>query len=61
MNEVGANLVPNKAGDLQGEDNKLTFERVLHQEGVDTSTPEGKALFQMLGVFAEFERAMIVE
>jgi DNA invertase Pin-like site-specific DNA recombinase len=33
----------------------------LHQQGVDTSTPAGKALFQMLGVFAEFERAMIRE
>ncbi len=33
----------------------------LHQQGIDTSTPAGKALFQMLGVFAEFERAMIVE
>jgi DNA invertase Pin-like site-specific DNA recombinase len=32
----------------------------LHQQGIDTSTPAGKALFQMLGVFAEFERAMIV-
>jgi DNA invertase Pin-like site-specific DNA recombinase len=33
----------------------------LHQQGLDTSTPAGRALFQMLGVFAEFERAMIVE
>jgi len=33
----------------------------LHQQGLDTSTPAGKAMFQMLGVFAEFERAMIVE
>jgi DNA invertase Pin-like site-specific DNA recombinase len=33
----------------------------LHQQGVDTSTPAGKALFQMLGVFAEFERSLIVE
>ena len=33
----------------------------LHQQGLDTRTPAGKALFQMLGVFAEFERAMIVE
>src|SRR5512132_2954077 len=33
----------------------------LHQQGVDTSTPAGKALFQMLGVFAEFERAIIQE
>jgi DNA invertase Pin-like site-specific DNA recombinase len=33
----------------------------LHQQGVDTTTPGGKALFQMMGVFAEFERAMIRE
>jgi DNA invertase Pin-like site-specific DNA recombinase len=33
----------------------------LHQQGIDTSTPGGKAMFQMMGVFAEFERAMIVE
>lgn len=33
----------------------------LHQQGIDTSTPAGKALFQMCGVFAEFERAMIQE
>ncbi len=33
----------------------------LHQQGLDTATPAGKAMFQMLGVFAEFERAMIVE
>lgn len=33
----------------------------LHQQGLDTSTPSGRAMFQMMGVFAEFERAMIVE
>jgi DNA invertase Pin-like site-specific DNA recombinase len=33
----------------------------LHQQGLDTSTPAGKAMFQMMGVFAEFERAMIRE
>ncbi len=33
----------------------------LHQQGIDTGTPAGKAMFQMMGVFAEFERAMIVE
>ena len=33
----------------------------LHQQGIDTSTPAGKAMFQMMGVFAEFERANIVE
>jgi DNA invertase Pin-like site-specific DNA recombinase len=33
----------------------------LHQQGVDTTTPAGRALFQMMAVFAEFERAIIVE
>ncbi len=33
----------------------------LHQQGLDTTTPAGKAMFQMLGVFAEFERAIIRE
>jgi DNA invertase Pin-like site-specific DNA recombinase len=31
----------------------------LHQQGLDTTTPSGKAMFQMLGVFAEFERTVI--
>lgn len=33
----------------------------LHQQGIDTTTPTGRAMFQMCGVFAEFERAMIRE
>ena len=33
----------------------------LHQQNIDTSTPSGKAMFQMVGVFAEFERSMIRE
>ena len=33
----------------------------LRQQAIDTTTPSGRALFQMLGVFAEFERAMIRE
>ena len=33
----------------------------LHQQGLDTSTPAGRAMFQMMGVFAEFERAMLRE
>ena len=33
----------------------------LHQQGLDTSTPSGRAMFQMLGVFAEFERGIIRE
>lgn len=31
----------------------------LHQQGVDTGTPAGRALFGMLGVFSDFERSMI--
>ncbi len=33
----------------------------LHVQGLDTTTPAGKAMFQMLGVFAEFERSIIKE
>jgi DNA invertase Pin-like site-specific DNA recombinase len=33
----------------------------LHQQGIDTTTPAGRAMFQMLGVFGEFERSMIQE
>ena len=33
----------------------------LHQQGIDTTTPAGTAMFQMVGVFAQFERAMIQE
>ena len=33
----------------------------LHKQGLDTSTPAGKAMFQMLGVFAEFEREIVKE
>jgi DNA invertase Pin-like site-specific DNA recombinase len=31
----------------------------LHQQSIDTTTPSGRAMFQMCGVFAEFERSMI--
>lgn len=33
----------------------------IHQQGIDTSTPAGRMVYQVSGVFAEFERAMIVE
>jgi DNA invertase Pin-like site-specific DNA recombinase len=33
----------------------------LHQQGLDTTTPSGRAMFGMLGVFAEFERSIIRE
>src|SRR3954471_6921473 len=33
----------------------------LHQQGLDTATPSGRAMYQMLGVFAEFERQILIE
>ena len=30
----------------------------IHQQGLDTTTASGRAMFGMLGVFSEFERAM---
>jgi DNA invertase Pin-like site-specific DNA recombinase len=50
--------------DLLGVLSELHAKRVdlyLHQQGLDTSTPSGRAMFLMMGVFAEFERAMIRE
>jgi DNA invertase Pin-like site-specific DNA recombinase len=47
-------------GILQGLLDKGT-DLFLHQQGLDTSTSAGKAMFQMLGVFAEFEREIIRE
>jgi DNA invertase Pin-like site-specific DNA recombinase len=57
VDRLGRSLV-----DLLGFLNELHSKRIdlyLHQQGLDTSTPAGKAMFQMLGVFAEFERSMI--
>ena len=42
-------------GELRSRDINL----YLHQQALDTSTPSGRMLFGMLGVFGEFERAMI--
>ena len=39
----------------------LGVDLYLHQQHVDSSTPAGRALLQMSGVFAEFERAMLKE
>lgn len=50
--------------DLVGFLGELHAKRIdlyLHQQNLDTATPSGKAMFQMIGVFAEFERAMVVE
>lgn len=44
-------------GDLQA----AGVDLFLHRQAIDTTTPSGKAMYQMLGVFAEFERSMIQE
>jgi DNA invertase Pin-like site-specific DNA recombinase len=44
-----------------GELHAKNVDLYLHQQGLDTATPAGRAMFQMLGVFAEFERGIIVE
>jgi DNA invertase Pin-like site-specific DNA recombinase len=44
-----------------GEIHAHSVDLYLHQQALDTTTPAGKAMFQMCGVFAEFERAMIQE
>jgi DNA invertase Pin-like site-specific DNA recombinase len=31
----------------------------IHQQALDTSTPTGRMMFQMCGVFAEFERSIL--
>ena len=41
--------------------NSLGIDLYLHQQAINTITPAGKALFQMMGVFAEFEREIIRE
>jgi DNA invertase Pin-like site-specific DNA recombinase len=42
-----------------GELDAVGIDLFLHQQGLGTTTPAGKAMFGMMGVSAEFERAMI--
>jgi DNA invertase Pin-like site-specific DNA recombinase len=59
VDRIGRSLV-----DLVGTLQELHSKHVdlyLHQQGIDTTTPSGKAMFQMMGVFAEFERSMLKE
>jgi DNA invertase Pin-like site-specific DNA recombinase len=46
---------------LLGEIHATRVDLFLLQQGLDTSTPSGRMLFQVLGTFAEFERALIKE
>jgi DNA invertase Pin-like site-specific DNA recombinase len=41
--------------------NAVGCDLYLEKQAVDTTTPAGRALFQMLGIFAEFERAILQE
>ncbi len=43
---------------LLGELQACGVDLYLHQQALDTSTPSGRALFGMLSVFSEYERAM---
>lgn len=42
-----------------GEINDRGVDLYLHTQGLDTSTPSGRAMFGMLSVFSNFEREMI--
>lgn len=59
MDRLGRRLqdLPHTLSELQtgGHD------RYLHHQAIDTRTPSSRAMFQVLGVFAEFEWAMIEE
>lgn len=47
--------------DFLGEISARNVDMYLHIQGLDTSTPAGRALFGMLSVFGELERALISE
>jgi DNA invertase Pin-like site-specific DNA recombinase len=58
VDRMGRSL-PDLIGTMQ-ELHAAKVDLFLHQQAMDTTTPAGRAMFQMLGVFGEFERAMIV-
>lgn len=41
--------------------NERGVDLYVHTQGLDTSTAAGRAMFSMLSVFSEFERAILVE
>src|SRR5262249_12066293 len=54
VDRVGRNLQDLVA--FLSELHALKIDLFLRKQGLDTTPPAGKAMFQMLGVFAEFER-----
>jgi len=59
VDRLGRSL-PHLVGFL-GEVEAKGVDLYLHRQGLDSSTPAGRAMFGMLSVFAEFERSMIKE
>ena len=57
VDRLGRSL-PDLVGGLQ-ELHAAKCDLFLAQQALDTTTPAGRAMFQMCGVFAEFERSMI--
>jgi DNA invertase Pin-like site-specific DNA recombinase len=39
----------------------LKIDLYLHKQGIDTTTPAGRAMFEMTAAFVDFERAMLWE
>jgi DNA invertase Pin-like site-specific DNA recombinase len=58
VDRLGRSL-PDLIGSMQ-ELHGAKVDMFILQSGIDTTTPAGKAMFQMMGVFADFERSMIV-
>jgi DNA invertase Pin-like site-specific DNA recombinase len=59
VDRLGRSL-PDLVGIL-GDINAAGVNLYLHAQAVNTTTPAGRAVFGMMSVFAQFERAMIVE
>ncbi len=57
VDRLGRSL-PDLVGSMQ-ELHAAKVDLFIQQQALDTTTPAGRAMFGMLGVFAEFERSMI--
>ncbi len=47
--------------EIMGEINAAGCELYIHKQAIDTATPQGRMMFGLISVFAEFEREMIRE
>ena len=59
MERLSAGTIPVRPDRPAGRATAPEIDLYLHQQALDTSTPSGRMLFGMLGVFSDFERAMI--